>query len=45
MKKLLVILSGIILFSCTRSSSTEKYQTDRNNVENIHSRIKEFETD
>lgn len=45
MKKLLVILSGIILFSCTRSSSTEKYQTDRNNVENVHSRIKEFETD
>ena len=45
MKKLLVILSGIILFSCTKNLSTEKYQTDRDNVENVHSRIKEFETD
>ena len=45
MKKLLVILSGIILFSCTKNPSTEKYQTDRDNVENVHSRIKEFETD
>ena len=45
MKKLLVIILGLIIFSCTRNSSIEKYQTDRNNVENVHDCIKEFETD
>lgn len=45
MKNLLVIILGFIIFSCTRNSSTEKYQTDRNNVENVHDCIKEFETD
>lgn len=45
MIKLVVILLGVIFFSCTRNSSTEKYQTDRDNVENVHERMKEFETD
>lgn len=45
MKKLLIIILGFIIFSCKRNSSTEKYQTDRDNVENVHSRIKKFETD
>lgn len=45
MKNFLVIILGFIIFSCTRNSSTEKYQTDRNNVENVHDCIKEFETD
>ena len=45
MKKIFLIILGFIIFSCTRNSSTEKYQTDRNNVENVHDCIKEFETD
>ena len=45
MKNLSVIILGFIIFSCTRNSSTEKYQTDRNSVENVHDCIKEFETD
>lgn len=39
MKKLFVVLSGFIYFSCTRNSSAEKYQADRDYVENVHSRI------
>ncbi len=46
MKKIfLIIVLGFLISSCTRNSSTEKYQTDRNNVENVHDCIKEFETD
>lgn len=45
MKKLLIIILGLIIFSCTRNSSTERYQTDRDNVENVHDRVEEFETD
>ena len=45
MVRLLILLCGFMFFSCTRNSSTEKYQTARDKVENVHNRVVEFDTD
>ena len=45
MTRLWMLLCGLLFFSCTRNSSTEKYQTTRDKVENVHNRLKKFDTD
>lgn len=45
MVRLLLLLCVFMFFSCTRNSSTEKYQKSRDKVENVHSRVEEFDTD
>lgn len=45
MTRLWMLLCGLLFFSCIRNSSTEKYQTTRDKVENVHNRLKEFDTD
>lgn len=45
MTRLWMLLCGLLFFSCTRNSSTEKYQTTRDKVENVHNWLKKFDTD
>ncbi|WP_455629157.1 6-bladed beta-propeller [Parabacteroides chinchillae] len=42
MKNLTYLLIALINWSCIQNSNTEKYQTNRDNINNVHDKIKEI---
>lgn len=44
MKKILMLLLIAICWGCSHSSKTEKYQNKRNEIINVHERVKELNT-
>jgi WD40 repeat protein len=44
MKPLIYLLLTALCLSCSRNSTTEKYQNNRNNIVNVHDKIREINT-